>query len=78
VGHSSNLQDGVTVRTAKTYIGAPRGGHVEIGDRVTVGHAVVLEGGVTLEDEVLVGIGATLQHGARARPWAIGLGLTLP
>jgi len=37
---------------------------------VTVGHAVVLEGGVTLEDEVLVGIGATLQHGARARPWA--------
>lgn len=68
IGHSSNLQDGVTVRTAKTYIGAPTpSASVRVGDRVTVGHAVILEGGVTLEDECLIGIGAALQHGVKAR-----------
>ena len=35
-----------------------------IGDRVTVGHAVVLHG-CTVEDECLIGIGAVILNGAR-------------
>ena len=66
VGQGSNLQDGVLVRTARSYLGAPkRDVKVSIGERVTVGHAVVMEGDVTLEDECLIGIGAALQHGAK-------------
>lgn len=56
------------MRTAKTYIGAPTpSASVRVGDRVTVGHAVILEGGVSLEDECLIGIGAALQHGVKVR-----------
>ena len=62
------------MRTARTYIGAPkRDVKVSIGERVTVGHAVILEGAVTLEDECLIGIGAALQHGVRVRCWRLSV-----
>jgi carbonic anhydrase/acetyltransferase-like protein (isoleucine patch superfamily) len=53
IGARSNIQDGavvhVTNRTAPTLIG----------DRVTVGHSAVVHG-CTVEDDVLVGIGAVI------------------
>lgn len=53
IGAASNIQDNavvhVTNRTAPTLIG----------DRVTVGHAAVVHG-CTVEDDVLVGIGAVI------------------
>jgi carbonic anhydrase/acetyltransferase-like protein (isoleucine patch superfamily) len=56
VGASSNIQDLSVIHTDP---GSP----VVIGDRVTVGHRVVLHG-CTIEDDVLVGMGAVVMNGA--------------
>lgn len=55
VGRESNLQDNVVV-----HVDAGFGARV--GDRVTVGHGTVLHG-CTVEDDCLVGMGATLLNG---------------
>ncbi|MDQ1672109.1 MAG: hypothetical protein QOC98_671 [Frankiaceae bacterium] len=56
IGASSNIQDLSVIHTDP---GSP----VVIGDRVTVGHRVVLHG-CTIEDDVLVGMGAVVMNGA--------------
>lgn len=56
VGASSNIQDLTVVHTDP---GSP----VVIGERVTVGHRVVLHG-CTIEDDVLIGMGAVVMNGA--------------
>jgi carbonic anhydrase/acetyltransferase-like protein (isoleucine patch superfamily) len=56
IGESSNVQDLSVVHTDP---GSP----VVVGDRVTVGHRVVLHG-CTVEDDVLVGMGAVVMNGA--------------
>ncbi len=56
IGHYTNIQDG-------TVIHADSGGHpVEIGDHVTVGHAVRLHG-ARIGSHCLVGIGAIVLNG---------------
>lgn len=55
VGPESNLQDGVVVHVDSGF-------PVRVGDRVTVGHGAVLHGCV-VEDDCLVGMGATLLNG---------------
>nr|AJW81216.1 gamma type carbonic anhydrase [Lobosphaera incisa] len=63
VGENSNLQDGTVVRTVATYLASrPAGTH--IGKNVTVGHFATLNG-CTIEDESLIGMGATLLEGVR-------------
>jgi len=58
VGAESNIQDGAVLHGMK-------GLHpVVIGDRVTIGHNATVHG-CTLEDDVLVGMGATILNGAR-------------
>lgn len=57
IGAGSNIQDNCTVH-------ADPGCPAMIGERVTVGHNAVLHGCV-LEDEVLVGMGATVLNRAR-------------
>jgi carbonic anhydrase/acetyltransferase-like protein (isoleucine patch superfamily) len=56
VAEESNLQDGVVVH-------ADPGFPVSVGRRVSVGHRAVLHG-CTVEDDVLVGMGAVLLNGA--------------
>lgn len=56
IGANSNLQDLTVVHTDPE---AP----VVVGERVTVGHRCVLHG-CTLEDDVLVGMGAVVMNGA--------------
>ena len=56
IGASSNIQDLSVVHTDP---GSP----VVIGERVTVGHRVVLHG-CTIEDDVLIGMGAVVMNGA--------------
>ncbi len=56
IGAASNVQDLSVIHTDP---GSP----VIIGDRVTVGHRVVLHG-CTIEDDVLVGMGAVVMNGA--------------
>ncbi|WP_225447468.1 gamma carbonic anhydrase family protein [Streptacidiphilus sp. PB12-B1b] len=57
IGGNSNIQDNCTVH-------ADPGFPVVVGSGVTVGHNAVLHG-CTVEDEVLVGMGATVLNGAR-------------
>ena len=57
VGHYSNIQDNSVLHAD---IGFP----LTIGNRVTVGHLVMLHG-CTIEDDTLIGIGATILNGAK-------------
>jgi carbonic anhydrase/acetyltransferase-like protein (isoleucine patch superfamily) len=57
VGEETNLQDGVVVH-------ADPGFPVYVGNRVSVGHRAVLHG-CTVEDDVLIGMGAVVLNGAR-------------
>lgn len=57
VGADSNIQDNCTVHSDPGFPAV-------IGDRVTVGHNAVLHGCV-IEDDVLVGMSATILNGAR-------------
>ncbi|MBM3739694.1 MAG: gamma carbonic anhydrase family protein [Acidobacteria bacterium] len=58
IGEESNVQDNSVL-----HVDAPDFPLV-IGDRVTVGHSVVLHG-CTVEDDCLIGIGAIVLNGAR-------------
>ncbi|NCT99334.1 MAG: gamma carbonic anhydrase family protein [Comamonadaceae bacterium] len=57
VGQGSNVQDG-------TVMHADYGFPLVVGERVTIGHQVMLHG-CTIGDESLIGIGATVLNGAR-------------
>ncbi|MFC8831241.1 gamma carbonic anhydrase family protein [Streptomyces sp. NPDC057137] len=56
IGADSNIQDNCTIHVD---LGSP----ATIGERVSVGHNAVLHG-CTVEDDVLVGMGATVLNGA--------------
>ena len=56
IGHHSNIQDNAVVHLADDY-------PCLVGAYVTVGHAAILHA-CTVEDEVLVGMGATVLDGA--------------
>ncbi|MBH1935806.1 gamma carbonic anhydrase family protein [Streptomyces sp. AV19] len=63
IGPESNIQDGTVVHADPGY-------PVRLGTRVSVGHNATLHG-CHLEDDVLVGMGAVVQNGARVGPWSI-------
>ncbi|MGY1434132.1 gamma carbonic anhydrase family protein [Streptomyces reniochalinae] len=69
LGEGSNVQDNCTVH------GDP-GFPVTIGAGVTVGHNAVLHG-CTIEDEVLIGMGATVLNGARIEAGSLVAAQTL-
>lgn len=57
IGAQSNIQDNCTVHVDPGF-------PVRVGERVSVGHNAVLHG-CTVEDDALVGMGATVLNGAR-------------
>ncbi|MCB1162101.1 MAG: gamma carbonic anhydrase family protein [Candidatus Krumholzibacteriia bacterium] len=57
VGEETNLQDGAVLHVDAGF-------PLRIGARVTVGHRAILHG-CTVEDDVLVGMGAVVLNGAR-------------
>lgn len=59
IGKRTNIQDNVCIHVS-TGVG------VDIGDEVTVGHGAVLHG-CTIEDNVLVGMGAIIMDGAHIK-----------
>jgi carbonic anhydrase/acetyltransferase-like protein (isoleucine patch superfamily) len=63
LGEATNIQDGAVIHTDPGF-------PVNVGDRVTVGHAVVLHG-CTVEDDGVVGIGAIVLNGARIGKGAV-------
>jgi carbonic anhydrase/acetyltransferase-like protein (isoleucine patch superfamily) len=63
VGDETSIQDGSILHTDEGIV-------LKIGNRVTVGHGVVLHGCV-IEDECLIGIGATVLNNARIGKGAV-------
>lgn len=57
VGDGSNIQDNTTVHNDRNL-------PVRIGKRVTIGHNAVIHG-CTIEDDVLIGMGAVVMDGCR-------------
>jgi len=71
VGRASNIQDGAVVHVHDEHPAV-------IGDRVVVGHRAIVHG-ATVEDEVLVGMGAILLNGSRVGSRSIvGAGAVVP
>lgn len=67
IGHGTNIQDGAVVHTDMGY-------PVTLGERVTVGHQVMLHG-CTVGDESLIGIQSVLLNGAKiGRHCLVGAG----
>jgi len=58
IGQESNVQDGSVLHVEHAMF------ELRIGNRVTVGHSVVLHG-CDVEDDCLIGIGAIVLNGAR-------------
>jgi carbonic anhydrase/acetyltransferase-like protein (isoleucine patch superfamily) len=63
VGSGSNVQDGCVIH-------ADPGFPVLIGQRVTVGHGAVVHG-ATIDDNVIIGMGAVVLNGAQVGAWSI-------
>lgn len=71
IGRNSNIQDNCVVH-------ADPGTEAKVGDNVTCGHASVIHGCV-IEDNVLVGMNATILNGARiGKNSIIGAGALVP
>ena len=67
IGNNSNVQDNCVVHCTKGF-------PVKIGDNVSVGHGAVVHG-CTLEDNVLIGMNATVLNGAHiAKNSIVGAG----
>lgn len=69
IGNSTNLQDGVVIRTVPTSLGGHSLG-TQIGHKVTIGHGAQLHGCI-IEDEVLIGMGATVFEGTHVEKGAM-------
>jgi carbonic anhydrase/acetyltransferase-like protein (isoleucine patch superfamily) len=78
IGPGSNIQDGSVLHVTQPNEAHPNGLALNIGAQVTVGHGVILHA-CTIEDLVLVGMGATVMDGAVVRTRAmIGAGSLVP
>lgn len=63
IGDRTNIQDGSVLHVTHDHPDIPGGFALKIGRNVTVGHKVVLHG-CTVEDDTLIGMGATVMDGA--------------
>ncbi|MFZ5738901.1 MAG: gamma carbonic anhydrase family protein [Pseudomonadota bacterium] len=67
IGEGSNIQDGSTCHTDPGF-------PLKVGKGCTIGHNVILHG-CTIEDSVLIGMGAIVMNGAKlARGCVVGAG----
>jgi len=72
IGEETSIQDNSVVHVDEGAFST------SIGNRVTVGHAVVIHG-CTIEDDCLIGIGAVVLNGARiGRGSVVGAGALIP
>ncbi len=71
IGDCTNIQENCVLHVDKNY-------KMSIGSRVTVGHGAILHG-CTIEDEVLIGMGAIVLNGAKiGKHSIIGAGALIP
>lgn len=59
IGDGTNIQDNSVLHVSHKTVADPVGGPLIIGERVTVGHSVILHG-CTIEDECLIGMGSII------------------
>lgn len=72
IGEDSSIQDGSTIHCTEGL------SFTTIGDRVTVGHHVILHG-CTIEDDCLIGMGAIVMDGAVVKKGSVvGAGALIP
>ncbi|MCA1978589.1 MAG: gamma carbonic anhydrase family protein [Thiobacillus sp.] len=78
IGDETNIQDGSVLHVSHRTASNPAGGPLVIGDRVTVGHTVILHA-CTIEDECLIGMGSIILDGAVVRKHVLlGAGSLVP
>ncbi len=71
IGQASNIQDLTVIHTDQNF-------PVSIGERVTIGHRAIIHG-CTIEDEVMIGMGAILMNGVKVGKHSIiGAGALIP
>lgn len=71
IGENTNIQDNATVHVIHNVL-------TIIGDRVTIGHNAIIHG-CTIEDEVMIGMGAIVLDGAYIESGCIiGAGAVVP
>ncbi len=63
IGNNSNIQDLSVLHVSHKTASNPAGAPLIIGERVTVGHSVILHG-CTIEDECLIGMGTIIMDKA--------------
>ena len=63
IGDRTNIQDGSILHVTHDSEYSPGGFALELGNNITVGHAVVLHG-CTIHDECLIGMGSVVMDGA--------------
>jgi len=78
IGAATNIQDGSVLHVSHRSESNPQGGALVIGDRVTVGHTVILHA-CTIGDECLIGMGSIVLDRAVIEPRVLlGAGSLVP
>ncbi|MBT9612325.1 MAG: gamma carbonic anhydrase family protein [Burkholderiales bacterium] len=78
IGAGSNIQDLSVLHVSHKSTGDPNGAPLIIGERVTVGHSVILHG-CTIDDECLIGMGSIIMDKAVLEPRVLlGAGSLVP
>lgn len=67
IGDGSNVQDGSTLHVSHKSATEPEGAPLLIGNRVTIGHNVILHG-CTIADECLIGMGSIVMDKTVIQP----------
>jgi carbonic anhydrase/acetyltransferase-like protein (isoleucine patch superfamily) len=78
IGIETNIQDLSVLHVSHKSAANPKGAPLSIGNRVTVGHRVILHG-CEIGDECLIGMGAIVMDGAVLEPRVLlGAGSLVP
>ena len=78
IGAGSNIQDLSVLHVSHKNLSDPNGAPLTIGERVTVGHSVILHG-CTIGDECLIGMGSIIMDKAVLEPRVLlGAGSLVP
>lgn len=78
IGKDTNIQDCSTLHTTEYPKDFGEGFPLTIGNKVTVGHGVILHG-CEIKDNCLIGMGSTILDGVVVEPWVfLGAGSLVP
>ena len=70
IGNGTNIQDGSVLHVTHPHETMPNGYSLLVGNNVTVGHKVILHG-CRIDDNCLIGMGATIMDGVVIHPYVL-------